>query len=486
MKNNKNSYFPYSYVVYEKNEKFLLIFPEIPYWIVVNKIGLYLVNLVTKYSDLNFIKDEFFHIYKNYYKSDELGIFFNKIIGIFDSLLSKVHTENTFLDEKKCLIFAASINLTRQCNLNCSYCYANAGNTNFNKNYDNINFEDIKRYLIGIKSICTPGCTIQITGGEPLLKKELLYKTIELVNELKFDYLTINTNGYFLTDNDIKEFSKYKIDNFTISLDGGEKIHNSIRGENSFNKALNSIFKLKNAGFNVTASMTIHNKNFDLLEDFIIFCNKYHIHSFTSPMFPLGRGKNLKDLKAVPIKEIYYKIKNIYKKGLIDVDQLEGTYFETILLPVKDLVKRYYCGTGLSTLFLDSNGDIYPCANTMCSRFLLGNIKMDNVIDIWNSKTLNEIRKINVNNFENCRDCDLKYICTGYCRGLTYQVTNNLNSEFIWCDEIHEILIDAIWTLSEDDRLFNELNAKYEVRHYSSVSDKYNDFFEVRKSESYK
>ena len=110
MKNNKNSYFPYSYVVYEKNEKFLLIFPEIPYWIVVNKIGLYLVNLVTKYSDLNFIKDEFFHIYKNYYKSDELGIFFNKIIGIFDSLLSKVHTENTFLDEKKCLIFAASIN----------------------------------------------------------------------------------------------------------------------------------------------------------------------------------------------------------------------------------------------------------------------------------------------------------------------------------------------------------------------------------------
>lgn len=340
--------------------------------------------------------------------------------------------------------------------------------------------------LNGIKSICTPGCTIQITGGEPLLKKELLYKTIELVNELKFDYLTINTNGYFLTDNDIKEFSKYKIDNFTISLDGGEKIHNSIRGENSFNKALNSILKLKNAGFNVTASMTIHNKNFDLLEDFIIFCNKYHIHSFTSPMFPLGRGKNLKDLKAVPIKEIYYKIKNIYKKGLIDVDQLEGTYFETILLPVKDLVKRYYCGTGLSTLFLDSNGDIYPCANTMCSRFLLGNIKMDNVIDIWNSKTLNEIRKINVNNFENCRDCDLKYICTGYCRGLTYQVTNNLNSEFIWCDEIHEILIDAIWTLSEDDRLFNELNAKYEVRHYSSVSDKYNDFFEVRKSESYK
>lgn len=70
------------------------------------------------------------------------------------------------------------IHLTDNCNLNCKYCYENKKNSEIDFEY----IKDIIDYEIKQKN---KFAGLAFYGGEPLLKKELIYKTIEYINSKK-------------------------------------------------------------------------------------------------------------------------------------------------------------------------------------------------------------------------------------------------------------------------------------------------------------
>ncbi|MFW9773104.1 MAG: radical SAM protein [Candidatus Thorarchaeota archaeon] len=124
--------------------------------------------------------------------------------------------------------------LTWQCNLRCKHCYFNSSakelsNKTARKKEELTDDQWVKifRYHseLGIRSA-------SLTGGEPTLRMNLLHKAVEI-----FPSIQIASNGIIK----LPWFDKHKQPIYWVSLDGGEKIHNSIRGANIFHKVIDNI-----------------------------------------------------------------------------------------------------------------------------------------------------------------------------------------------------------------------------------------------------
>lgn len=140
---------------------------------------------------------------------------------------------------------------TYNCNLRCSYCYE--------KGYQNRNLvmdccmvhriiEFIKAY---IRAYNLTDLRIIFTGGEPLLRKDLVVDMAKELNaymregSVSFRF-SIVTNGTIDFSEFIPLLQSYGLDLVQISLDGSEEIHNLRRKAtfNAFKKSLDFISKI--------------------------------------------------------------------------------------------------------------------------------------------------------------------------------------------------------------------------------------------------
>ena len=82
---------------------------------------------------------------------------------------------------------------------------------------------------------------INVTGGEPLVRKDLCDVMEYATNELGFHW-GMTTNGILLNEENIKKLKKAKMDTISISIDGLEETHDKFRGvEGSYNTIINNI-----------------------------------------------------------------------------------------------------------------------------------------------------------------------------------------------------------------------------------------------------
>lgn len=134
------------------------------------------------------------------------------------------------------------------CNLSCNHCFISChpGNDNFGF----MDLETIRRYLqesqaLGVKEY-------YFTGGEPFLNRDMLQV---LEETLAIGPATVLTNGTVFTPASIKalraisEQSLYSLE-LRVSIDGySPQTNDPIRGEGTFEKALEGVRMLVEAGF---------------------------------------------------------------------------------------------------------------------------------------------------------------------------------------------------------------------------------------------
>lgn len=454
----------YKFKEYKRGNRFLLVFPDIPFWLVLKQAN---KNIIEAFQHSNTIEESLKYLSKNYDLLITQNIM-NAVINMYQYLNEKGIV--SFVPQRKLeekwnqKIVSAGVNITKNCNLNCSYCFADANHNGLDsKKVESLTKNDIKKYLDGVKKYASDNCAVQFTGGEPLLNRDLFFYGIQYARKIEIPYITVNTNGILLDDHDIYLFKKYGVNNVTVSLDGlNADKHDFIRGKGTFSIAKKALLKLKKSGLYVTACMTIHADNINELIPFLKFCYENNIEGFTAPLFPLGRGAFG---KVVPCKlnDIYLKITTAYTNGDLPAEAIRYSFVQTISTLLNRISRRYYCCTGTSSLFLDIDGSIYPCANTIGPKiFLAGNIKNQTFDSIWiNSKNLKHLRN-DINLAEgSCSNCDLKYLCSGFCRGLNYQVTKSLDNKSIWCEDIHETIINGMWFLADHPNIFSKYEDKF-------------------------
>ena len=143
------------------------------------------------------------------------------------------------------------ISVIDKCNFRCPYCMPKeifGERYQFLKNNELLTFEEIYEITkifskIGVEKL-------RITGGEPLLRKDLakLISKLKSINEIK--EIALTTNGFLL-----KKFAQplkdSGLDRLTVSLDSlNSESYKELNGQNlDLNKTLESIEFAKHLGF---------------------------------------------------------------------------------------------------------------------------------------------------------------------------------------------------------------------------------------------
>ena len=99
----------------------------------------------------------------------------------------------TILDKYKRPILSLRITLTNRCNVKCLYCHHDG----MIKSTDEMTPDEVYRICKVAKKIGVQ--KIRLSGGEPLLKKDII-KIIEKISSLDFKDISLTTNGILLED----------------------------------------------------------------------------------------------------------------------------------------------------------------------------------------------------------------------------------------------------------------------------------------------
>lgn len=315
--------------------------------------------------------------------------------------------------------------ITNRCNLKCKYCYANSGY----EMEEEITIEEIEDVLKALNK--RNYNKIIITGGEPLMRKDLLDILKVCSNYGKVQLLT---NGTIGEEETYKKILQY-VSMIQISIDSYDKDkHESNRGINSFEKVINTIkiiSKLDNT--KLTLALTPTPEYMADLVDMIKFCLSLDVYSLHINRFvPYGRAKiysnrlNLEQFYKWADKGYeflyqtyidYYKQKKQFSFQLDVASDLRKEVFSK--------GKKYSCGLNQNLLSIDSKGNVFLCPSLHKEELKLGNIR-NNVIDDIMGSAKKDYNSFCVDQLHGCSKCEIKYYCGGGCRAIALNDCNDL------------------------------------------------------------
>lgn len=147
-------------------------------------------------------------------------------------------------------------NCTRQCNLRCLHCYANAGNQRTPGEMDTMAG---KAFIRDLADFGVP--VILFSGGEPLLRKDL-FELASLAKEQGIR-IALSTNGTPITKAVAKKISHAGFAEVGISLDGIGLSNDRFRGKDgAYQAALGGIRNCVALGLRVSLRLTITRFNY--------------------------------------------------------------------------------------------------------------------------------------------------------------------------------------------------------------------------------
>ena len=162
-------------------------------------------------------------------------------------------------------------NITRQCNLKCRHCYAQA---QAKKPKGELTTQEGKVLLDDLSSFGAP--VILFSGGEPVLRPDL--PELAQYAVAKGMRAVISTNGTLITEELAKTLKDIGLSYVGISLDGMEAVNDRFRGvPGAFAQALAGIRNCREAGIKVGLRFTINRLNRDQV----------------SPIFDLLKNENI-------------------------------------------------------------------------------------------------------------------------------------------------------------------------------------------------
>ena len=202
----------------------------------------------------------------------------------------------------------ARISVTDRCNLRCRYCMPETRIEKLSQS-EILTFEEIIRTTkifaqLGIKKI-------RITGGEPLLRKNIC----ELIGKLKnvdgIEQVTLTINGVLLS-RFLKDLTAVKIDGINLSLDTlDENTFVSLTQRNLFSKVIDGLQNLLTENFsNLKINcVLLREVNREDILNLVTLAKNNPIKIRFIELMPIGCAKNV---IGIPISEIFDLIEKTF------------------------------------------------------------------------------------------------------------------------------------------------------------------------------
>lgn len=310
--------------------------------------------------------------------------------------------------------------LTTQCNLNCTYCHANAGTTAkfidpsiIDASIDHVfswcKFHGEKMYLV-------------FTGsGEPTYNWAGMKRAVERARGLCGSanlnvHISMATNGVFGDDK-----RRYILDNFdrvTISLDGPPDIHDLNRprrgGQGSYLVADHTAQYFYDRGLPVRIRVTITKKSVPRMGEIFGWFNTRFPEAGISlePLSVIGRAK-LNGHEAPDESDFAEEFLNIIREYGAD-----KVSYSAVLSPRK--LRSQFCSpVSGPALNVDVHGRVHSCSRSgIAPEFYFGHFSSETGRLTISEVDCTRLSAKSVDDYPECADCFARYNCAGDCHDL--------------------------------------------------------------------
>lgn len=322
---------------------------------------------------------------------------------------------------------SAQLEVTNSCNHRCIHCYNLDSDL---QNRPHIQIADDTILACAQKLIDYKIFSVVITGGEPLVKKNLTKRAIDLFRKNNVR-VSLNTNLTLLTDDFLSFLKEKGVGVLTSCPSAILTSFEKLVGVNSYESFEKKVKLLLEARIPLTVNMVVTKNNLNEIRTTAQKMRELGVRSFAATPMSLNMEYPRFDL-LLSTEEVLQVIDDLLwseKELGLHVDVLEALpkciFSKDILLKNHSFLNRK-CQAGRTTLAVSCNGDVRPCAHNPST---YGNILVDDLKLIW--KQMNEWRSIQLIPTE-CQECTWLHYCNGGCRTNAKTLYGKWDAQDVW------------------------------------------------------
>ncbi|MED9970095.1 MAG: radical SAM protein [Ruminococcus sp.] len=314
--------------------------------------------------------------------------------------------------------------ITLACCFNCAYCGSRAGKARENE-LNTAECLDVARQLGEM------GCRrVSLIGGEVFMRPD--WAEIAAALTSRSIKTAIITNGFKMSAPVIEKLKRIGIESVAVSLDGPRRVHDAFRQKGSYTRAVNAVFSLARAGIPVSVISALRADNAPLLAEFYDEIKSFPLFAWQiqacSPMGYAGSNNLNVGFDAKKVIDFVYRTVPDASFWVGVADNIGYYTPEEGVLRGKSNSFFEGCSAGLTTIGIDSTGNVRGCESMYDERFTEGNLRERSLEDIWTSPNAFAYNR----RFEasmlggGCKGCVHGEYCAGGCRSYNYFTTGNL------------------------------------------------------------
>ena len=379
--------------------------------------------------------------------------------------------------------YVVSWNLTYRCNLACEHCYLDAGGTPLvgTENFADRSELGTEECFGVIDEIATfaPECITILTGGEPLLRRDIL-EIVRRASERGL-WVVVGTNGVRISENVAGRLAEAGARGLSLSLDALDPDRHDrfrrVRGawQNTVEGA--AILNRTGLPFIVQTTAGAHNLGeLDAIADFAhdrLAAKVWNLYF----LVPTGRGQFVSDISPGQYDEVLaalYRIQKRFAGRMLVNAKCAPHYIKTVLehsrlraeegerasasaeatadrsarqagtpienglgeeaTPGLSRIRTYSggaggCPAGTHYMGIRPNGDVTPCPYLPV---FAGNLRSSTLADLWTSSELFSSIRHRTSLGGRCGACEMNGHCGG-CRARAYGTSGDLMAEDPLC-----------------------------------------------------
>lgn len=298
---------------------------------------------------------------------------------------------------------SGSLEVTQRCNLRCQHCYI-PPDSRAKRNSNELSLSEIQRIL---DEVTDAGCLwLLLTGGEPLLRKDLL--DIYTYARRKGLIVTLFTNGTLVSPRIADYLTEWRPFNIEITLYGATQgTYERVTGiPGSYARCRRGIDLLLERKLPLGLKTMVMTLNQHELEQMKAFAEQLGVRFRSDPILnPALDGS----LRPTAFRLSPAEIIEIEKADPQRSSIWREQFGKNQVIPASDR-RIFHCRAGRQAFHIDSTGNLSLCPT---SRHPSYDLRQGNFQEGWNHFLAQLIAMEHCHDFV-CLDCELRYIC-GQC-----------------------------------------------------------------------
>ncbi|MGE5626489.1 MAG: thioether cross-link-forming SCIFF peptide maturase [Solirubrobacterales bacterium] len=386
-------------------------------------------------------KEEIIERLKAKYQIDELEEAIDEVYELIDegSLYSEDLYEKIAMDSENSTSYikALCLNIAHDCNLRCSYCFADEGEYRGAKGL--MSAETGKKAIDFVIEKSGPRKHIEVDlfGGEPLMAFDNVKEIVEYAKSMEKKHnktirFTMTTNATLLND-EIMDYLDKNMGNIVLSIDGRKDVNDNVRvradGTGSYESIIPKIKKMveiRDKSKQYYARGTFTRKNTDFFMDIMHLADEgFDEISIEPVVLPESDPLSIREEDLPVIFEQYDKLYEEMLKRHKEGNEFKFYHFNIDLQGGPCVYKRISgCGAGHEYVAITPQGDIYPCHQFVGNeKFKMGTLENGEL----NQEIAREFKNAHIYNKPECRKCWARFYCSGGCQANNYNFNGDMH-----------------------------------------------------------